>query len=71
MNPPISRMMTPAGNPRMAGGLANIGAMKPGTAMNRKAARPMGSPATTYPDRRCCAVRVRISPLIRTRSRMV
>ena len=45
MKPPIIRMMTPAGRPRISGGLANIGSMKPGAATNRKAARPIGRPA--------------------------
>ncbi|MEZ4597600.1 MAG: hypothetical protein R3C32_12750 [Chloroflexota bacterium] len=33
--------------------------------------RATGRKPTTYPDMRPCAVRVRISPLMRTRSRMV
>ena len=45
MNPPKRRMTTPAGRPRTAGGFANIGSMKPGAAMNRKPARPIGRTA--------------------------
>src|SRR5664279_1590890 len=47
MNPPKIRMMTPAGRPAMLTESSNIGAMKPGAAMNRKPARPIGSKPTT------------------------
>ncbi len=47
MNPPKMRMTTPAGSPRTSGGLANIGSMNPGAAMNRKPARPIGRNPTT------------------------
>ena len=47
MNPPKTRMITPAGRPRTSGGFANIGSMKPGAATNRKPARPIGRKPTT------------------------
>ena len=47
MKPPKIRMMTPAGRPAMLTESSNIGAMKPGAAMNRKPARPIGRKPTT------------------------
>ena len=45
--------------------------MKVGAIRLRKTKRAMGRSPTTRPDMRCCAVSVRISPWMRTRSRMV
>ena len=47
MNPPKIRITTPAGRPSTAGGLANIGSMNPGAAMNRKPASAIGRKPTT------------------------